>query len=107
MDQGDLVTSIGNTLTGLDTQLMSPDLSNQPAKWQQLYAMRKHLDDQQRTLLQQKIASDDTNFKVLANSIQAETTTLNQEIKDMTRIDSIIDLVSEISSNLDQVLNLA
>ena len=107
MDQGDLVTSIGNTLTGLDTQLMSPELNNQPAKWQQLYAMRKHLDDQQRTLLQQKIASDDTNFKVLANSIQAETTTLNQEIKDMTRIDSIIDLVSEISSNLDQVLNLA
>jgi len=106
MDQSALVTSIGNTLTELDTELMSEDLNNLPAKWQQLFALRKHLDDQQRTLVQQSIESDDASFQTLANTIQAETKTLNQEIKDIAKIDAVINIVSEISSNLDQVLKL-
>ena len=107
MDQSALVTSIGDTLTQLDTELMSSDLSNnQPAKWQQLFALRKHLDDQQRMLVQQSIESDDASLETLANTIQAETKTLNQDIKDITKIDSVINIVSEISSNLDQVLKL-
>jgi hypothetical protein len=106
MDYAALVTTIGNALTQLDTVLTSSALNNQPAQWQQLYALRKHLDDQQRTLVQQSIASDNVAFQALANSIQAATNTLNQEIKAMNRIDSIITVVSQISANLDQVLKL-
>jgi hypothetical protein len=106
MDETALVTLIGNTLTQLDTALKSDDLNNQPAKWQQLFALRKHLDDLQRELVQQTIESDDADFKVLANEIQAETKALDQVIQDITKVDSAINLVSEIASNLDQVLQL-
>ena len=106
MDQAALVTSIGNTLTQLDTELMSADLTSQPAKWQQVFALRKHLDDQQRSLVQQSIQADDVSFQALANTIQAETNALNLEIKDITKIDSVIQIVAQISSGLDQALKL-
>jgi hypothetical protein len=107
MDYAALVTTIGNALTQLDTALTNSKLNNQPAQWQQLYALRKHLDDQQRAFVQQSIVSDNAAFQALANSIQAATNTLDQEIKVMNQIDSIITVVSQISANLDQVLKLA
>lgn len=107
MTQTDLVTSIGNTLTKLDTALMSSDLEAQPAKWQQVYALRKHLDDEQRLLVQVDINSDDVDFKTQSNLIATATKQLNQQIGDMTKIDSIINIVAQIAANVDDVLNLA
>ncbi len=107
MDPTALVTLIGNILTQLDTELTSDDLNDQPAKWQEMFALRKHLDDLQRELVQETIQSDDEAFQVLANGIQADTKILNQEIKDITKIDATINLIAKIASGLDQVLSLA
>jgi high-affinity Fe2+/Pb2+ permease len=102
----DLVTLIGNALTQLDTALTGSDLLNQPAKWQQLYALRKHLDDEQRSLVQSDIESDDVEFQGLANLISTATKQLTQQINDMTKIDSIINIVSQIAADVDSVLQL-
>jgi hypothetical protein len=105
--QTDLVTSIGNTLTKLDTALMSSDLADQPAKWQQVYALRKHLDDEQRELVQVDIESDDVDFQTQSNLIATATKQLDQQIGDMTKIDSIINIVAQIAASVDDVLKLA
>jgi hypothetical protein len=104
--QTDLVTSIGNTLTKLDTALMSSDLAALPAKWQQVYALRKHLDDEQRELVQVDINSDDIDFQMQSNLIATATTQLNQQIGDMTKIDIVINIVAQIAANVDDVLKL-
>jgi hypothetical protein len=104
--QTDLVTSIGNTLTKLDTALMSSDLAALPAKWQQVYALRKHLDDEQRELVQVDINADDVDFKTQAALIATATKQLNEQIGDMTKIDSIINIVAQIAANVDNVLTL-
>ena len=106
MNQTELVTSIGNTLTKIDTALMGEDLLDQPNKWQQLYALRKHLDDEQRLLVKADIDSDDLKFQTLSGTIAVATKQLNQKINDMTKIDSIINIVSQIAANVDSVLQL-
>ena len=106
-DQTDLVTSIGDSLTKLDQQLMSGDPPFQSAQWQQLYAMRKHLDDQQRDLVQQTFQDDDAQFKTLAADVQTATKDLNHEIATTKRVDTIITIVSQISADVDQILKLA
>jgi hypothetical protein len=45
------VQVIGNLLTNIDTTLARDEFHSSDPSWQQLYALRKHLDDQQRTLV--------------------------------------------------------
>jgi hypothetical protein len=106
VNQADLVTSIGTTLTQLDTTLMSSDLQDQPNKWQQLYALRKHLDDEQRLLVKADLDSDDVEFQAQTTLISAATAQLNKQIADMTKIDSIINTVSQIAADVDSILKL-
>ena len=104
MNQADLVTLIGSVLTQLDTTLMSSDLQAQPAKWQQVYALRKHLDDEQRALVQADIESDDAAFQASATLIDTATEQLNQQIADIAKIDSTINIVSLIAASVDSIL---
>lgn len=104
MTKVELITAIGNTLTQLDNALADFALVNQPAKWQQAYAMRNHLDQQQRELLVATIQSDDEDFQTLTGKIQAATKQLQQTIEDLKKIDSIIDTIGEISADLDAIL---
>lgn len=107
MTKLELITAIGNTLTQLDNALGDPALVNQPAKWQQAFAMRNHLDQQQRELLVATIQSDDEAFQTLTGKIQAATKQLQQTIDDLKKIDSIINTIGEISADLDQILKAA
>ncbi|GGG69569.1 hypothetical protein GCM10011585_09560 [Edaphobacter dinghuensis] len=104
MTQADLVTAIGNTLTQIDSTLMNPDLINQAAKWQQVYAMRKHLDDQQRVLVAATIQADDASFQALTAQIQQAIKQLQQVIDNLKKIDSIINTIAQISADLDEIL---
>jgi len=104
VNQADLVTLIGSVLTQLDTTLMSSDLQAQPAKWQQVYALRKHLDDEQRALVQADIESDDAAFQASATLIDTATEQLNQQIADIAKIDSTINIVSQIAASVDSIL---
>ena len=102
-----LVTSIGVTLTKLDQTLMEPDLVNQPVQWQQVYAMRKHLDDQQRALVAAAIQADDPEFQALTGKIQVAIQQLQKVIDDLKKIDSIINAIAEVSADLDEILKAA
>jgi hypothetical protein len=107
MTQAELVTAIGNTLTQIDSILMDPVLINQPAKWQQVYAMRKHLDDQQRTLVAAAIQADDPDFQTLTSQIQQAIKQLQQMIDNLKKMDGIINTIAQISADLDEVLKAA
>lgn len=107
MTQAELVTAIGGTLTRLDNALMEPALINQPAKWQQVYALRKHLDDQQRSLVAAAIRDDDPTFQTLTGQIQEAIKQLQQMIDNLKKIDGIINTIAQISADLDEVLKAA
>jgi hypothetical protein len=104
MTQAELVTAIGETLTQMDDSLMDPVLQSQPAKWQQIYAMRKHLDDQQRDLVAAVIQSDDLAFQALTGKIQLAIKQLQHVIDNMKKIDAIINAIAEVSADLDEIL---
>jgi len=99
-----LVTSIGVTLTQLDQVLMEPDLVNQPSQWQQVYAMRKHLDDQQRALVAATIQADDPAFQALTGKIQLAIQQLQATIEDLKKVDSIVNAIGQVSTCLDEIL---
>jgi len=107
MTPTELVTAIGITLTHLDQTLMEPDLVNQPAQWQQIYAMRKHLDDQQRALVAAAIQADDPEFQALTGKIQLAIKQLQKVIDDLKKIDSIVNAIAEVSADLDEILKAA
>lgn len=104
MTPTELITAIGVTLTQLDQTLMEPDLINQPARWQQIYAMRKHLDDQQRALLAAAIQADDPGFQALTGKIQLAIQQLQKVIDDLKKIDSVINAIAAVSADLDELL---
>ena len=104
MTQTDLVNAIGNVLTQIDTALMGLDPSM--GQWQQLYALRKHLDDQQRSLVAATIQADDVAFTQAAAVVQLATRQLNAQIAAQNQIDSVIKTVSQISASLDQILKM-
>jgi hypothetical protein len=104
MTPTELVIAIGVTLTQLDQTLMEPDLVNQPARWQQIYAMRKHLDDQQRSLVAATIQADDPAFQALTGKIQLAIKQLQKVIDDLKKIDGIINAIAEVSAGLDEIL---
>jgi hypothetical protein len=90
----------------LDTILASGNPSFTSPQWQQLFALRKHLDDQQRALLQQTIQSNDTAFEQAASDVKTATDDLSAAIKEQDRIDSIINIVSQVSSVVGAALKV-
>ena len=106
MDQSDVVLSIGDAITELDVQLMSGNPPSQSPDWQILYAQRKHLDDQQRVLVQKAFSDDDAAFQSISTQLGAATDELGTEIETTRRVDKIIRIVAEISSVVDQLIKL-
>jgi hypothetical protein len=106
MDQTDLVTSVGNAITQLDSLLMTGTPAFNSPQWQQLFALRKHLDDQQRILVQQAIQGNDDTFQNVAGTIQTATQDLTAAIKEQATVDSIVNIVAQISAAVDVVLKM-
>jgi hypothetical protein len=104
MDQSNLVTSVSNAITQLDGVLMSGKPAIGSPQWQQLFALRKHLDDQQRILLQQEIQANDEIFQGAAGTLDDATQDLTAAIKEQSTVDSIINIVSQVSAAVDAVL---
>jgi hypothetical protein len=107
MNQSGLATSISNALTQIDTILASgdPDFGTPP--WQQLFAMRKHLDDQQRSLLQQSVQADDSTFAGATADVMTATSDLTAAIKEGASVDATLKILAQLSSFIDAVLKLA
>lgn len=100
----DVATTIGNVLTQIDTTLQTPGLSD--PDWQTLYALRKHLDDQQRDLIGESIDEADATYQTLTTQLNAASTQLRAVIGDLTKVGTTIAKVSQIASYADQILKL-
>jgi WD40 repeat protein len=74
MNSSDLTNSNTSSLTHLDTVLASGDPAFDSPQGQQLFALRKHLDDQQRALLQETIQSNDGTFQAAVGNLKNATT---------------------------------
>jgi hypothetical protein len=107
MTQTELITAIGGTLSQIDEVLMEPAVQSQPARWQQLYALRKHLDDLQHDLVEVTIQSDDAQFETLTGKIKQAIDQLQKVINDVNKIDNIINTIAQISADLDEILKAA
>lgn len=96
---------IGDDLTQIDTALQTPGLSD--ADWQTLYALRKHLDDIQRNLIQESINEADQEYQALTTQLQKASDQLATVITDLSKVSKIIAMVAQIAAHADGILNLA
>ncbi|HLZ11196.1 MAG TPA: hypothetical protein VKP58_01300 [Candidatus Acidoferrum sp.] len=101
----EMVTQIGDVLTQIDAILSAPNFSPSDPSWQQLFALRKHLDDQQRGLVQEIIEDNTPSFNAVAIELGKAAGSLAQVGQDITKIGTILDTVSLVASLVDKVLN--
>jgi hypothetical protein len=102
----ELATLIGNVLTQLDSKLSDPAFPMSDPNWQTLYALRKHLDDLQRSLIQASIADGNSSYTGLTQQITVANTDLQTVIKDNAKVTAVIGDLSKIASVVDQILKL-
>jgi len=100
----ELVSLIGDVITDLDTRLSDPNFNMSDPNWQALYALRKHLDDLQRALVQATIESSDATYQKLTEQISDANDDLQKVIDDISKVDTVIQDVSKIASFVDQIL---
>jgi signal transduction histidine kinase len=100
-----VVTMIGDDLTLIDKRLQSPGLAD--ADWQAFYALRKHLDDQQRQLVGKAIKEGDATYKNLTKQLTDASAQLKTTIKDLSKVSSAITIISQIAACVDQISKLA
>jgi hypothetical protein len=99
----EVATTIGTVLTQLDTTLQTPGLSD--ADWQTLYALRKHLDDQQRDLIGESIKEADAEYQSLTTELSSASSELTKSIGDLAKVGKVIGIVSQIASYADKILD--
>jgi hypothetical protein len=100
----ELSSALGNVLNELDRALQTPGLSD--ADWQSLYALRKHLDDQQRSLVAEQIDDENASFQDLTSQLKVASAQLTQVIGDINKVEQTIGLLSQIASYGDKILSL-
>jgi hypothetical protein len=96
---------IGDDLTQIDTTLQTPGLSD--ADWQTLYALRKHLDDIQRDLIQESINEADQKYQALTTQLQQASNQLATVMTDLSKVSDIIATVAQVAAYADEILNVA
>lgn len=100
----DIVIQIGNVLTQVDGILSAPNFSPSTPSWQQLFALRKHLDDQQRELVEEIIQDNTAQFNAVAAQLSSAADALEKVGNDIAKIGKILDTVSLVASLADKVL---
>lgn len=106
MSKVDIVNQIGDVLTQIDTILADPDFSPTSPNWHQLFALRKHLDDQQRELVQEIFADDTPQFNAIAKQLSDAADSLEKVSDSINKIGTILKTVSSIASLVDKILLL-
>jgi peptidoglycan hydrolase CwlO-like protein len=100
----ELARTIGDVLTEIDTVLQNPKLSDW--NWQILFALRKHLDDQQRELVGELFDQEDANYEELTQKLEDATDDLKDLIGDIKKVSSVIKKISEVAAVLDKLIGL-
>lgn len=99
-----LIGIVGDLLTGLDTTLSRPEFTQADPQWQQLYALRNRLDDQQRTLVTLPIDPDDQSYQSTAEQISAANDVIAAVVSDPRRIGDAIQGAAEVAASIDLFL---
>ena len=107
MNKVDVVIQIGDVLTKIDALLSDPKFSYSNPTWQQLFALRKHLDDQQRALVQEVFADDSPEFDQIARQLGEASESLEKVAGDIAKLGTVLQTVSSIASLADKILSLA
>ncbi|HXT25426.1 MAG TPA: hypothetical protein VN749_11430 [Candidatus Eisenbacteria bacterium] len=107
MNKVDVATEIGDVLTTIDALLSDPEFSPSSPKWQQLFALRKHLDDQQRELVQEIFAEDSPEFDQIAKQLGEASDSLEKVAGSIAKLGTVLKTVSSIASLADKILSLA
>ncbi len=76
----EVVKIIGDMLTELDQLLSDSGLPSSSPQWQQLFAMRVHMDNLQRRLVTLSFKLDDARFAKLTDQISSANALLKQQI---------------------------
>lgn len=100
----ELVQTIGQILTALDQLLSDPTLPSSIPDWQQIYAMRVHLDNQQRQLVALSIQLDDANYKGITDQLKAANVLLMKQIGQLAKVADVISTVAKVAALADQIL---
>ena len=100
------VQMIGNLLTNIDTTLSRDDFKASDPRWQHLYALRKHLDDQQRAL----VASSSINpapetYAAFTAQVLAANNLVSGAMYEPQRINEAIDQVAKATASIDNLLS--
>jgi len=103
----EIVQIIGDALTQLDVFLANPNFPSSKPAWQQVYALRKHLDDQQRELVAAQIDESTAEFAQATTQLKASDVELKKIGASITKVASLLKIVSAIASVADQLLSLA
>ena len=82
----DLVKMVGNILTDVDVMLANSDLSTDDPDWQQLFALRVHLDRKQRQLVALQFDLDTEQFQRLTKRLNDANDELEQKIDALKRV---------------------
>jgi hypothetical protein len=101
------VQIIGEALTQIDVVLANPNLPSSDPQFQALFAMRKHLDDQQRELVTADIDDTSQAFTNATAQLNAADNSLKRIGSDISKIAAIIQVASTIASIADSVLGPA
>lgn len=106
MTLSDVIKLVGDVLTDIDVLLQSPELPVSSPEWQQLWALRKHLDDEQRELVTSQIEQNTAEYTAITTNLSAANQQLTATLNDITKIGSTIQTVSTIASLADGLLKL-
>lgn len=98
-----LVKTVGDVLTNLDTTLSQKEFTQKDPQWQQLYALRNRLDDQQRKLVTLAIDSKDDDYKSATNEIAEAQNEINAAISKPDKIIDMIQGVAKVTASMDDL----
>jgi hypothetical protein len=93
-------------LTQIDSKLADPAFPSTDPNWQTLYALRKHLDDLQRSLVQATIAEHNPSYAGLTQKIANASAEIKAAVKDAAGFNKLMDNISQVAGLVDQVLKL-
>jgi hypothetical protein len=103
----ELVEMIGDALTLFDTVLANPNFPPSDPQWQQVYALRKHLDDLQRQLVTAEIDVSTAQYQLATEQLKTADKDLKAIGTDITKVASLISIASTVASGVDHVFSLA
>ena len=100
------VQMVGTVLTTIDTTLSRSDFVRSDPEWQQLYALRKHLDDQQRELVVSTVNFENDRYKPLVDQISAANTQITSFIDNPSQVANVVHESARLAASLDELLRL-